>query len=64
MTWLIFFGDMFVMAFMIVVVAWLALASDDAELEAAARLPLDDESDTDGGGTAQSDGPPEGDRHG
>ena len=47
MTALIFGGDMLVMAFMIGLVAWLALGSSDRELERAARLPLDD-GDADG----------------
>jgi cbb3-type cytochrome oxidase subunit 3 len=43
MTLLIFFGDMLVMAFMIALVVWLALRSTRAQLEAAARIPLEDE---------------------
>ena len=36
---------MLVMAFMIGLVAWLALGSSDSELDRAARLPLEDEAD-------------------
>lgn len=43
MTLLIFFGDMLVMAFMISVIAWLALRSTREQLDAAARIPLEDE---------------------
>jgi len=42
---LIFGGDMLVMAFMIGLVAWLALGSSDDELDRAARLPLEDDAD-------------------
>ena len=48
MTWLIFAGDMLVMAFMITLVAWLALGMSNEEIDAAARLPLDDDGDRDG----------------
>jgi cbb3-type cytochrome oxidase subunit 3 len=49
MTWLIFGGDMLVMAFMFGLVTWLALGMSDREIEQTARLPLDDDSeDTDG----------------
>lgn len=50
MTWLIFAGDMLVMAFMIGLVAWLATGASDSELETAARLPLDDEDGRNGDG--------------
>ena len=43
MTWLIFFGDMLVMAFMIGVIVWLALRSTAKQLDAASRIPLEDE---------------------
>jgi cbb3-type cytochrome oxidase subunit 3 len=43
MTLLIFFGDMLVMAFMISVIVWLALRSTREQLDAAARIPLEDE---------------------
>lgn len=43
MTWVIFIGDMLVMAFMIIVVIWISLRSSRARLDAAARIPLEDE---------------------
>jgi hypothetical protein len=43
MTWVIFIGDMLVMAFMIVVTVWVSLRSSRATLEAASRIPLEDE---------------------
>jgi len=43
MTWVIFIGDMLVMAFMIIVVIWVSLRSSRARLDAAARIPLEDE---------------------
>ena len=43
MTWFIFAGDMLVMAFMIVVVVWVSLRSTTERLDAAARIPLEDE---------------------
>ncbi len=43
MTLLIFFGDMLVMAFMIAVIVWLSLRSTRRQLDAAARIPLEDE---------------------
>ncbi len=43
MTWFIFVGDMLVMAFMIIVVVWVSLRSTRARLDAAARIPLEDE---------------------
>lgn len=43
MTWMIFVGDMLVMAFMIIVVIWVSLRSTRAGLDAAARIPLEDE---------------------
>jgi cbb3-type cytochrome oxidase subunit 3 len=50
LTALIFAGDMLVMAFMIGLVAWLALGSSRRELDRAARLPLDDDGDRDRNG--------------
>lgn len=52
MTYLLFGGDMLVMAFMIGLFVWLALRSDDEEIDAAARIPLAD------------DAPGEDERHG
>lgn len=49
MTALIFGGDMLVMAFMIGLVAWLALGASNRELDETARLPLDDEDGNDRG---------------
>lgn len=43
MTWVLFIGDMLVMAFMIVVVIWVSLRSTRAQLDAASRIPLEDE---------------------
>jgi cbb3-type cytochrome oxidase subunit 3 len=43
MTWYLFAGDMLVMAFMIAVIVWVSLRSTRERLDAAARLPLDDE---------------------
>jgi len=42
-TYLIFAGDMFVMAFMMVVVVWISVRENDAAIDAAARIPLEDE---------------------
>lgn len=47
MTWFLFVGDMLVMAFMIGIVIWVSLRSSRAYLDAAARIPLEDE-DRDG----------------
>lgn len=44
MTMLIFFGDMLVMAFMIALIVWLSLRSTRQQLDAASRIPLEDES--------------------
>jgi len=43
MTILLFVGDMLVMAFMIAIVVWLSLRSTGKQLDAAARIPLEDE---------------------
>jgi cbb3-type cytochrome oxidase subunit 3 len=42
-TWFLFIGDMLVMAFMIVVVVWVSLHGTRAQLDAASRIPLEDE---------------------
>lgn len=47
MTWVIFAGDMLVMAFMIGLIVWVSLYANDAEIDAVARLPLEDD-DSDG----------------
>ena len=43
MTWFIFVGDMLVMAFMILVVVWVSMRTTRGRLDAAARIPLEDE---------------------
>jgi cbb3-type cytochrome oxidase subunit 3 len=43
MAYLLFGGDMFVMAFMIGVVVWISLRDNDTRIDAAARIPLEDE---------------------
>lgn len=43
MTYLLFGGDMLVMAFMIGVVIWLGVRENDARIAEAARIPLEDE---------------------
>ena len=43
MTWFIFAGDMLVMLFMVVLVVWLFWRMPDSDLEASARIPLEDE---------------------
>lgn len=45
MTLLIFLGDMLVMGFMTLLVVYLYVRRSDAELDSAARIPLDDEID-------------------
>ncbi len=43
MTLVLFVGDMLVMAFMIAVIVWLSLRSTGEQLDAASRIPLEDE---------------------
>lgn len=43
MAYLLFVGDMLVMAFMIGVVVWLGVRENDARIGDAARIPLEDE---------------------
>ncbi|MEQ8407829.1 MAG: hypothetical protein RKH07_06095 [Gammaproteobacteria bacterium] len=43
MTLFLFFGDMFVMAFMIGLVVWFINRDDDAVIDEVARIPLEDE---------------------
>ncbi|HLG53623.1 MAG TPA: hypothetical protein VI339_06930 [Steroidobacteraceae bacterium] len=43
MTLVLFVGDMLVMAFMIAIVVWLSLRSTREVLDAASRIPLEDE---------------------
>jgi hypothetical protein len=48
MTYVLFAGDMLVMAFMIGLVIWVSLYARDSDIDAVARLPLDDEERQDG----------------
>ena len=43
MTWFIFFGDMLVMLFMVILAVWVSLKSTKSKLDEAARIPLCDE---------------------
>jgi len=43
MAYVIFGGDMLVTAFMVGLVVWLLVRENDAQIEAAARIPLEDE---------------------
>ena len=43
MAYVIFGGDMFVTAFLVGLAIWLSLRENDARIEAAARIPLEDE---------------------
>ena len=43
MAYLLFAGDMFVMGFMVAIVAWLSVRENDERIGAAARIPLEDE---------------------
>ncbi len=43
MTYFIFAGDMLVMLFMIVLVAWVFCHSSDETINESARIPLEDE---------------------
>jgi cbb3-type cytochrome oxidase subunit 3 len=43
MTWVLFVGDMLVSAFMIAVIIWVSLRSTREQLDAVARIPLEDE---------------------
>lgn len=45
MTYLIFIGDMLVMAFMIGLGAWLVLIESDERIDATAQIPLCDEAE-------------------
>jgi hypothetical protein len=44
MAYFLFAGDMFVMAFMAAVVVWVSVRATDTKIQAAARIPLEDES--------------------
>lgn len=43
MTYLIFAGDMLVMAFMVIVAVWVAVRANDERIDSTARIPLEDE---------------------
>ena len=43
MSYFIFLGDMFVMAFMICVVVWVSLSENRKTIDESARIPLEDE---------------------
>ena len=43
MTYVLFAGDMIVMAFMIALVAWVALGVSDRDIEYTAQLPLEED---------------------
>ncbi len=43
MTYFLFAGDMLVMLFMTVLVVWVSLRSSSANMDSAARIPLEDE---------------------
>ena len=45
MTYLLFAGDMLVMAFMTGVIVWVSVIAKDEEIDAVARIPLEDEDD-------------------
>lgn len=45
MTYLIFGGDLLVMAFMVGLVTWLLVKGSDERIDATARIPLEDEHD-------------------
>jgi hypothetical protein len=43
-TYVLFIGDMLVMAFMTVLVVWISVRGKDDRIDAIARIPLEDES--------------------
>lgn len=43
MAYLLFAGDMLVMAFMVGVVVWLSVRENDARIDTTARIPLEDD---------------------
>lgn len=45
MTYILFAGDMLVMAFMIGLVVWVSTFANDESIDAIARIPLEDEND-------------------
>ncbi len=50
MTWFLLIGDLVVMAFLTVVAIWVCAPSNRDKLEAAARVPLDEEESEPGHG--------------
>lgn len=44
MTYVLFVGDMLVMAFMTVLVVWFSVRAKDERIDAIARIPLEDDS--------------------
>ena len=52
MTFVIFAGDMLVMAFMMAVAVWVYMKSSRASIESSARIPLEDEAETPRAGEA------------
>lgn len=48
MTWFIFIGDLVVMAGLITAAVWVFLRANPADLNAAARIPLEDDGDAAG----------------
>lgn len=46
MTWFIFIGDLVVMAGLVAAAVWVFLRANPADLNAAARIPLDDDGDS------------------
>ena len=45
MTYVIFAGDMLVMAFMICLIVWVSVYASDRDIDAIARIPLEDDDD-------------------
>lgn len=43
MAWFLFIGDMLVMLFMVLLVAWVSTSSSRATLDYSARIPLSDD---------------------
>jgi|GEM_PF-5266498 cbb3-type cytochrome oxidase subunit 3 len=46
MTWIIFFGDLLVMLFMVSLVTWLFMMSPEQTINESAMIPLKDETKT------------------
>ncbi len=45
MAYLIFGGDLFVTGFMVALVVWISLRANKDQMDASARIPLEDETD-------------------